>query len=164
MKTLYLMRHAKSSWKHAEMNDLDRPLLEKGLKLTRVIIDQLQKREVSIDLIITSHAVRAVETARIMAHAFSVNENRFRIEKEVYTADADSLIDQFYDLPPAVSHVLLVGHNPAITNFANTFLEEKIEYLPTSAIVAIRFETDHWEELPLARHHTEFVVYPKMFR
>lgn len=164
MKTLYLMRHAKSSWKHAELNDLDRPLLEKGLKRTRLIIEYLQKNNVQIDLIITSHAVRALETAHIIAHAFNVDESNLRIEKGVYMADASSLIDQFFDLPPGISHVMMVGHNPSITSFANTFLDEKIEYLPTSGLVAISFDTDKWEELPVAPHKTDFMVFPKMFQ
>ena len=163
MKTLYLMRHAKSSWKDAELNDLDRPLLEKGLKRTRLIIEYLQKHDRKIELIITSHAVRAVDTALIIARAFGVTESNFRTEKGVYMADADSLMDQFYDLPSGVSDVMMVGHNPSITNFANTFLDEKIDYLPTSGVVAISFETDKWEELPSARFKMDFMVFPKMF-
>ena len=163
MKTLYLMRHAKSSWKHAELNDLERPLLEKGLKRTRLVIEYLQEKNTNIELIITSNAVRAVDTARIIAHAFKVDENNFRIEKGVYMADADSLFDQFFDLPEKVTQVMMIGHNPSITNFVNTFLDEKIDYLPTSGVVAINFDTDHWEELPLASHQLGFIVYPKMF-
>jgi len=164
MKTLYLMRHAKSSWKLAELNDFDRPLLEKGLKRTRLIIEYLKKNKAIIELIITSPAVRALETARIIAHAFNVDESNVRIEKGVYMAGASSLIDQFFDLPPGVSHVMMVGHNPSITSFANKFLDEKIEYLPTSGLVAVSFETDRWEDLPVARHKTEFMVFPKMFQ
>ncbi|PKO97740.1 MAG: phosphohistidine phosphatase [Bacteroidetes bacterium HGW-Bacteroidetes-9] len=163
MKTLYLMRHAKSSWKHAELSDLERPLLEKGLKRTRLVIEYLQEKNTNIELIITSNAVRAVDTARIIAHAFKVDENNFRIEKGVYMADADSLFDQFFDLPEKVTQVMMIGHNPSITNFVNTFLDEKIDYLPTSGVVAINFDTDHWEELPLASHQLGFIVYPKMF-
>lgn len=163
MKTLYLMRHAKSSWKHAELNDLERPLLEKGLKRTRLVIEYLQEKNTNIELIITSNAVRAVDTARIIAHAFKVDENNFRIEKGVYMADADSFFDQFFDLPEKVTQVMMIGHNPSITNFVNTFLDEKIDYLPTSGVVAINFDTDHWEELSLASHQLRFIVYPKMF-
>jgi phosphohistidine phosphatase len=164
MKTLYLMRHAKSSWKHTELNDLDRPLLEKGLKRTRLIIEHLQKNNTIIEFVLTSHAVRAYETARLMAHAFNVDEHNLRVEKRVYMADSSSLMDQFYDLPQKTSHVLMVGHNPSITSFANTFLEEKIDYLPTSGIVAISFDTDKWEELALAPFKTEFMIFPKMFQ
>lgn len=164
MKTLYLMRHAKSSWKHAELNDLDRPLLEKGLKRTRLIIEHLQKKNTVIEFVITSHAIRASETARLMAHAFNVEDHNFRVEKGVYMADASSLMDQFFDLPHKVSNVLMVGHNPSITSFANTFLKDKIDYLPTSGVIAIGFYTDKWEDLPLADYKTEFMVFPKMFQ
>lgn len=163
MKTLYLMRHAKSSWKHAELNDLERPLLEKGLKRTRLVIEYLQEKNTNIELIITSNAVRAVDTARIIAHAFKVDESNFRIEKGVYMADNDSLFDQLFDLPEKVTQVMMIGHNPSITNFANTFMDEKIDYLPTSGVVAIRFDTDQWEKLPLANHKLGFIVYPRMF-
>ncbi len=161
MKTLYLMRHAKSSWKHAELNDLERPLLEKGLKRTRLIIDFLKSNNVDIELIICSHATRSLETARIIAHAFGISNDNFRVEKAVYMADAESLTDQLYDLPSGVDKVMIVGHNPAITNLANNFLKEKIDYLPTSGVIAIAFSTDRWEELPGAKFKIKFSAFPK---
>lgn len=162
MKTLFLMRHAKSSWKHAELNDLDRPLLEKGLKRTRTIIEYFLNKDVKIELIISSHAVRSVETARIIAHAFNVEESNFRIEKGVYNSDIESLTDQLLDLPASVSNVMIVGHNPSITNLANTFLNDKIDYLPTSGVVAVDFDTNDWDELLSAGFKTRFAVFPKM--
>ncbi len=164
MKTLTLMRHAKSSWKEAVQSDLERPLLEKGLKRTRLIIDFLQGKEFIPEMILTSHAVRALETARIMAYVFNVPDDKLRIEKSIYTASAEEYFDQFFDIPRQISHVLLVGHNPAITNFANRFLQQKIDYLPTSGIVSISFETGRWEELPLAGHRLLFITYPKMLK
>lgn len=162
MKTLFLMRHAKSSWKHAELNDLDRPLLEKGLKRTRTIIEYFLNNDVKIELIICSHALRSADTARIIARAFNVGENNFRIEKGVYTADADLLADQLYDLPESVSNVMIVGHNPAITNLANKFLNEKTDYLPTSGVVAVDFDTNDWDELLSVDFTTRFTIFPKM--
>jgi len=158
------MRHAKSSWKQLELNDLDRPLLEKGLKRTRIIITQLQERKAIIDFIISSHAVRAAETAAIIAHAFHVDENNIRTEKKIYSSDSDNFLDIFFDLPVKVSHVMMVGHNPAITNFANNYLENKIDYLPTSGVVAITFDTDQWENLPEASYKVEYIIFPKMFQ
>ncbi len=161
MKTLYLMRHAKSSWKHAELNDLERPLLEKGLKRTRLIIDFLKNNSVDIELIICSHATRSLETARIIAHAFGISNDNFRIEKAVYMADAESLTDQLYDLPTGVDNVMIVGHNPAITNLANNYLKEKIDYLPTSGVIAIAFSAGSWEEIPEAKFKVKFSAFPK---
>ena len=164
MKTLTLMRHAKSSWKDAGLNDLDRPLIQKGLSRTRLIIDHLKDKDFKPEYIITSNAVRAMETARIMAHAFGIAEEFVRVEKLMYTADADNFFDHCFDLPEKVTHTLIVGHNPAITNFANFFLKQKIDYLPTSGIVRIDFSTDKWEDIPISGGKVSLMVYPKMLR
>jgi phosphohistidine phosphatase len=164
MKTLSLMRHAKSSWKDAELNDLDRPLLEKGLRRTRTIIAHLQEKSFSPEYILCSHARRSLETARIMAHAFGIEDEFFRIEKNLYTDSADDYFDRLFDLPEKINHVLMVGHNPSITNFVNAYLKQKIDYLPTSGIVILSFDTGKWEELPMAQSRTMLVAYPKMLK
>jgi len=155
------MRHAKSSWENAEISDLERPLLEMGLKRTHLIIDYMQKKQCSIDMIISSHAVRAVETARLMAYAFNVDENRFSIEKQVYLSGESTLLDQLFDVPPQVHSVLVVAHNPSITNLANRYLKKKLDYLPTSGVVALQFKTDAWENVPLAPVSVKFSISPK---
>lgn len=164
MKTITLMRHAKSSWKDAGLNDLDRPLIQKGLSRTRLIIDHLKDKDFMPEYIITSNALRAMETARIMAHAFGIEEELVREEKLMYTADADSYYDHCFDLPEKVIHTLIVGHNPAITNFANFFLKQKIDYLPTSGIVRIDFSTDKWEDIQISGGKVTLMVYPKMIK
>ena len=161
MKTLYIVRHAKSSWNFPELGDEERPLLEKGKKRTRKIIDFLQKKNVSVDLIISSHAIRAHETAKIIAHGIGYPVEDIRLSRQVYHASADSLFDQFFDLRDDISSLMLVGHNPTFTNFANIFLDRKIDWLPTSGIVSITFDTNIWVNLPLAKHNVNFIIYPK---
>jgi phosphohistidine phosphatase len=161
MKTLLLVRHAKSSWSYPELPDEQRPLLEKGKKRTKKVIDYLLENDVRVDLIITSHAVRAHETARIIAHALGFPEDKIIVSKQVYHASAEKLYDQFFDLSDDIDTIMMVGHNPTFTNFANQFLEEKIDWLPTSGIVSITFKTDFWINLPMAARQTNFVVAPK---
>lgn len=161
MKTLYIVRHAKSSWKFPELSDEERPLLEKGKKRTRKIIDFLQKKEVQPDLIISSHAERALETARIIAHGLNYPADDIHISRQVYHANADKLYDQFFDLRDSVNSLMIVGHNPSLTNFANFFLEDKIEWLPTSGVVSIHFDTTSWVELPMASWKSNFVIFPR---
>lgn len=163
MKTLYLLRHAKSSWENPDLDDFDRPLLQKGLKKSKVIIDYLLKNSVHVDLIISSPAVRALETAAFFADALKYPNVLIRKEKSLYFGDPDSYFSQFYDIPKHVNSLMLVGHNPAITYFANLLLKQKIEFLPTSGIVSIIFEAENWEEAADARRKTNFVVYPGMF-
>ncbi|MBU2650791.1 MAG: histidine phosphatase family protein [Bacteroidetes bacterium] len=161
MKTLYLVRHAKSSWNYPELMDEERPILEKGKRRTKKVIDYLLKNRVTVDYIKSSHAVRAMETAKIIAHALRYPVDNIKVEKQIYHASADQLFDQFFDLPDSVESLMLVGHNPTFTNFANFFLDKKIDWLPTSGIVSISFKTDSWTDIIRARNKTNFVIYPK---
>lgn len=161
MKTLYLVRHAKSSWNYPELSDDQRPLLEKGKKRTKKVIDYLIRKEVKVDYIISSHAVRALDTAKIIAHALNYPQSEIKVEKQIYHANADKLFDQFYDAPEDCDSLMLVGHNPTFTSFANYFLDDKIDWLPTSGIVSISFDTDKWEDVINASRSTNFVIYPK---
>lgn len=145
------------------MDDLDRPLLETGLKRTRLMIDFLRKRRASVDLIICSPAVRTFETAKLFAWALEMPEDSIRQENGIYAADADRLGDQFFDLPTGVNSLMMVGHNPGLTDFANQFLQTKIEMLPTSGMVGLEFDTDKWEEIMNCKAKKLFVVSPKMF-
>jgi phosphohistidine phosphatase len=161
MKTILITRHAKSSWKDASLKDEERPLLEKGKKRTRKVINFLHERDVTVDCIISSHALRAVETARIFAHALRYPLDEILIDPHVYTSDGDGLTDRLFDLPDRCERVMIVGHNPAMTDFANRFLDKPIENLPTSGIISITFKTERWEEVPLAERKTDFVFFPR---
>lgn len=164
MKTLYLLRHAKSSWQNPDLDDFDRPLLEKGLKRSKLIIDYLHENETKVDLIVSSPAVRALATAEIFARALNYPVDNIRKERKLYFGDSDSFYEQFFDVPKHVNSMMLVGHNPAISTFANQFLEKKIDFLPTSGVVSISFNTDQWEKAGVAKRKVNFVIYPRMFR
>lgn len=164
MKTLYLLRHAKSSWQDPNLPDIERPLLEKGLKRSKLIIDYFLKHNIKIDLIISSPAVRAFATAEIFARALNYPVENIRQERKLYYGDSDAFYQQFLDVPSDVNSMMLVGHNPAITTFANQFLEKKIDYLPTSGVVSISFQTEKWEKAGVAKRKINFVIYPRLFR
>jgi phosphohistidine phosphatase len=164
MKTLYIVRHAKSSWDHPGLEDYQRPLLEKGKKRTKYIIDYLLKNKVKVDLIITSHATRAYETARIIAGALNYPDNRLMVSKNIYFGDTSGLFNYFYDLSDEVKSLMMVGHNPMFTSFANYFLDKKIDNLPTSGIVCIEFDTDTWSEIENVNRKTKFIITPKSLK
>jgi phosphohistidine phosphatase len=164
MKTIYIVRHAKSSWDFPHLSDHERPLLEKGKKRTRLINDYLIQNKITVDLMVTSHAVRAYETARIIARAIDYPKEGIRVDRMIYHANADRLIDQFYDLSDEFKSIMIIGHNPTLTNFANQYLDKKIEWLPTSGVICINFETDRWEDISRAKYKPVFVVYPKMLK
>ncbi|MBE0637836.1 MAG: histidine phosphatase family protein [Bacteroidales bacterium] len=164
MKTVYILRHAKSSWDFPHLSDEERPLIDKGKKRTRLINEYLINNQISIDLILSSHAVRAFDTAKIIARAIGYPLDKIRINKMIYHSHEENLIDQFYDLSDEISSVMLVGHNPTLTNFVNLFLDEKIEWLPTSGLVSINFYTDQWVNLSTAKFDTNFVITPSMLK
>lgn len=160
MKTIYIVRHAKSSWKEPVPDD-QRPLLEKGKKRTKKIIDFLHEKDVSVDLILSSHAARALETARILAHALKYPKEKIMVDSRLYYSDGQAIFNHFYGLPGNVESVMLVGHNPALTDFVNHFLNNKIDNLPTSGVVCLVFDTDTWEDIPLVGGKVDFMAFPR---
>ena len=163
MKTVYIVRHAKSSWDFLNLEDHERPLLKLGIVRTRLICDYLKKKKVSVDLLISSHAVRANETAKIIAEALDPEEN-IRIDQKLYEADAGDLFQMLMEMPEDADSVMMVGHNPTVTEFVNTYLRKPIEWMPTSAVACFVFKTKSWEMLPDARHKTKFFITPKMLK
>lgn len=160
MKTLYIVRHGKSSWEHNVPDD-ERPLLEKGIKRTLKIGKYLYERSTDVDLIISSYALRAFETAKILAAALDYPKEKIIIANNLYQATTDRLYDELYGIDDSIKCVMMFGHNPTFTSFANHFLEENIDWLPTSGVVAVNFLTDHWTEISSAKHEVLFTVFPK---
>ena len=164
MKTLYIVRHAKSSWDHPGLEDHQRPLIEKGKKRTRYVIDYLQDHEVRVDLLMSSHAVRAHETAKLIAEGIQYPLSDIQVSKDLYFGYADGLFDVFYEVSDDVDSVMIVGHNPTFTYFANNFLDKKIDNLPTSAVVCIAFDTKHWSEIQHSERKVKFVISPRLLK
>lgn len=162
MKELIVVRHAKSSWEHAGLADHERPLLEKGKKRTRKVISYMQEQGVKPDFVMTSSALRARETAQYIANGLGVDKGFVKVDPALYHANAEQLLAQFDDLSDNFTTVLMVGHNPALTNFVNFFLVPPIDWLPTSGVVALQFDTDKWDEIRTAPRKVRFVVFPKL--
>lgn len=161
MKTLYIVRHAKSSWKYPELSDDERPLLQKGIKRTLKISSYLKQKGIHPDVMISSHAVRAYDTACIIAEDLDFPREKIRVSGNLYFTSTDKLFDELFSLDDTVESVIVFGHNPTFTSFANHFLDEKIDWLPTSAVVSVSFDTRQWENIPLAKRTTNFIVTPK---
>jgi phosphohistidine phosphatase len=160
MKTLYIMRHGKSSWEGRNLKDFERPLLTTGEKRTKRISQYLLDRAVAPDLIISSHAVRAFETATLIASALNYPRHKIQIESQVYHNGTEGLWSLIFSLPDEKDNVMIVGHNPALTQFVNGLLDEPVDYLPTSAVVSISFKTNKWNELFIADKRINFITYP----
>jgi phosphohistidine phosphatase len=164
MKTLYLVRHAKSSWDYPGLSDFNRPLMPTGLNKTRKIINYLKKKKISVDLIISSPAVRALETARMVANGLDYPEENIKTESAIYEGRVNEFLDVICETPDKFNSLMIFGHNPTISYVANSFLDQGFELLPTTGVVAISFDTEHWKEIQSVRPVQQFVIFPKMLK
>jgi phosphohistidine phosphatase len=162
MKTLYLVRHAKSSWKNPDIPDYERPLLEKGKKRTKKIIDYLHANEIHTKYVISSPAVRAYETAIYIANALNYPVEKIQLAPKLYYGGIDHILEIISRVSNNYNSLMMVGHNPSITNLTNEFIEPKIDYLPTSGMVCFDFDTDTWTRIGTAENRLRFIIYPKL--
>jgi phosphohistidine phosphatase len=145
MKTLFLIRHAKSSWEHPGIRDFDRPLNERGQTDAPRMAQLLVKEGVKPDLLVSSPAKRALSTAIFFAHAFGLTEVQIMQEKNIYEAFPQEILRIISGLPDSAQTVLLFGHNPTLTEVANRFIEDDyIDNLPTCGIVKITSDAPNW--------------------
>jgi phosphohistidine phosphatase len=161
MKTLYLMRHAKSSWSFDDLTDKERPLNDRGREDAPLMGQALLKRSIEIDLLLSSPAVRALSTAALVAHELGYPPDRIGVVEGIYQAEVLDLLAIVRGLPNAADSVLLVGHNNTITDFANLLSPSQLNEMPTAAIVCLKFSCPHWAEVDRANAEFYFYDYPR---
>ncbi|SFQ38284.1 SixA phosphatase family protein [Hymenobacter arizonensis] len=161
MKTLYLLRHAKSSWSFDELSDQERPLNDRGRDDAPLMGQALAKRRICPDLVVSSPAVRAMSTAVLVAREMKYPHDKIVVEPGIYGADVDDLLAIIRDLPDTAGSVLLVGHNPTITETANALSPNPINEMPTAAVVCLHFDSSQWAEVGKANAEFYFFDSPK---
>ena len=145
MKTLLLMRHAKSSWKDADIKDRKRPLSKRGKRNAPQMGELLKEKELLPQLILASSAVRARQTAELLAEA-SGYQGDIRYLDDLYMAEADEYLDELKKLPDNLERVMLIGHNPGLESLL-PMLTGRVESLPTAAIAHLTLPISNWKEL-----------------
>ncbi len=145
MKTLLLMRHAKSSWKNTDMADHKRPLKKKGRKDTVLMAKQLKKKDLIPDLIYTSSATRATETLEVLQDALKF-EGKAKVKDVLYMAEPETIIDKINSVNNDVEKLMIIGHNPGLESLTQ-ILGDKIDALPTGAIAVIVLPIKDWSAL-----------------
>lgn len=164
MKTIYVVRHAKSSWEDPTLSDHDRPLNKTGIRKTKIIVEYLKRNKVKPDYFKSSSALRALSTAEIIAKALDYPVEEIDVEENLYHASSETVFSELYVLPNSINSVMIFGHNPTFTYFVNGFLNQEMDNLPTSGVVSISFETDEWEKIAMVDYKVNFVVTPKLLR
>ncbi len=164
MKTLILVRHAKSSWNDSNLDDIQRPLNKRGLRDAPFMGKLLKETGIRVDRFISSPANRALTTARNFAAAFGLHEkDDITIKDLIYHESSRSIMSFISTLDDDWDTVAMFGHNPDFTSLASLFTNEYFSNVPTCGIVCIDFNVDTWEDTGEALGTLRFFKFPKMF-
>jgi phosphohistidine phosphatase len=146
MKTLLLMRHAKSSWKDSSLSDFQRPLKKRGEKDMLRIAQVLKEEDLIPEFVLSSPAVRARETIEILAKELGIEEELVEFVDDFYGAEIEDFFDVLADLPDSYKKVMVVGHNPSLEAFLQTLTGE-IDSLSTASVALIKLGIQSWEDI-----------------
>lgn len=158
MKRLFLLRHAKSSWADPDLADIDRPLNERGMDEAFFIGGHIGKIGVALDLIISSPARRAVDTANRVKDSLAT-DSEIACNDHIYEASPLRLLRAVSELSPNFDSVLIVGHNPGLEGFIR-LLTGGIHPMPTAALADISFEIDNWAQIAAGGGKLNGIVRP----
>ncbi|WP_339792685.1 histidine phosphatase family protein [uncultured Imperialibacter sp.] len=161
MKTIYLVRHAKSSWDFPELDDFQRPLSSRGKSDAPRMGKFLNDQQIHPELVVSSPAERAIKTAKKVAAELGIDKREIITDKSVYHAWPDRLLKVVVELDDQHTSVMLFGHNPGLTEFANQLAAASIENIPTAGAVGISFEVNYWRDIGYEAGKLLFFHYPK---
>lgn len=161
MKTLILVRHAKSSWDSFDIQDFDRPLNDRGKKDAPDMAERLKEKGLKIDALVSSPARRAKKTAKIFAEGLKKEKDDIIFIDRLYGADVPTLGDVVTHLEDKADVVALFAHNPGLTEYANTLTGVRIDNMPTCALFAVQAPVNKWSQFAGAEKSFLFFDYPK---
>jgi phosphohistidine phosphatase len=159
MKRLLLMRHAKSSWGEASLADFERPLNERGLKAAPLVGRFIRKQKLRPELILSSPAERARQTAALVAEAARLDAP-LRYDERIYEATPARLFEVVSQVEEGVGELLLVGHNPGLEGFLEMLAGES-RRMPTAALARVALDVEKWNRVRVGVGRVELFVKPK---
>jgi phosphohistidine phosphatase len=160
MKTIILVRHAKSSQSFGLSSDFDRPLNDRGFREAAEMGKKLFKKKVPIDQFVSSPAVRAKTTAELFAAAYDRKMKKILFIPSLYHAGTDQYLEVIHSLEDAYEHVALFSHNPGITDFAGSLTDTHIAHMPTGSVFAVTAPVDTWKDFAGAEKSFLFFLKP----
>lgn len=161
MKTLFLVRHAKSSWESAGVDDFDRPLNDRGKQDAPEMAKRLKKKGILPGVFISSPAKRAHKTAKYFAETFGVEKEEILLVEKLYLAPVSAFMETIATIDDKHKSAVVFSHNPGITEFANVLTSVKIDNMPTCSIFAVQADTENWKDFLREEKNFLFFDYPK---
>ena len=162
MKTVYIVRHAKSSWKYNGIKDIDRPLKKRGINDSYLISKVLQKKVSSPDVFISSCANRALHTAMIFTYTFNYPLANLKISKSLYSFSDGYLIKTVKALDDSFDSAIIFSHDHGINDFVNKFGNKYLDHIPTCGVIGLRFDISHWKNIKSGE--TFLTEFPKHYK
>ncbi len=161
MKTLTILRHAKSSWKDTGLSDHDRPLNKRGEHDAPMMAERIQQAGIRPSLILSSPAVRAWATAKEMARQLAYPIEFLQRDERLYHAGLQRIIDVLSRQDDGFSSIMIVAHNPGLTEFANYLVPGLTDNIPTSGVVSVQVDTEDWNLETVKNAELVLYDYPK---
>jgi phosphohistidine phosphatase len=162
LKTLFLIRHAKSSWDNLTLSDFERPLNERGKTDAPMMAKRLRKRGIKIDAFISSPAKRAKKTAEYFIKEFDRDKDELIFISSLYDASVSDFTAAIKTIDDKHGAVALFSHNPGITQLANELVSgAEIDNMPTCSVFAVTADTDKWKDFAKTKKEFLFFDYPK---
>lgn len=137
MKRIHLLRHAKSSWADASLADIDRPLNKRGVRTCRFMAQHLYDAGCCFDNVFCSPAVRAQSTIELTSSCLAGKDIRWETDDELYGADSEDLFRWCTSLDESISELMIIGHNPGLTDFCNELSGSSVRNIPTCGYVQL---------------------------
>ena len=159
MKTIYIVRHAKSSWKYTSVKDHDRPLKERGINDAHLVSKYLAKNIQRPDVLISSSANRALQTGIIFCENFGYPMANLKISKQLYSFSDGYLVKTVKALDDSFDSAIIFSHDHGINTFVNKFGSKPIAHVTTCGVVGIQFKEKHWKNIK--KGITVLVEFPK---
>lgn len=162
MKRLILLRHAKSSWSDDGLPDSDRPLSGRGERDAPRMGARLRERSIRPALVLSSPALRARSTAKLVARALDFPDDGIRLDARLYLATPVEILAVVAEQAESVAQLAVVGHNPGLTELTNLLLPDlELANLPTAGVVVVDCATERWAEIRDAQRRLVYYDYPK---
>jgi len=162
MKTAYFARHAKSNWNEAGISDFDRPLNNRGREDAPHMASYLQKADYTIDQIISSDAARALATATEYKNCLTPDKEIIH-EHAIYMASHLDIANVVRNIPSKYSNVMIVGHNPGMSEIVDYYAEGSVQDMPTCSVAIIQFDVSDWKDIKIGEGKLLAFEYPKKF-
>ena len=164
MKTIILVRHAKSSWKDPSLDDFDRPLNKRGKRNAPFMGKKLKERKIIPDLLLSSPAKRARKTAIAVANALDYPKKKIMFFDKMYHASARYLFNLLKTLDDETETIMFFGHNPSFNDFADMLLKRNpIDNIPTTGVCCIRFDVNQWQKVKEGKGEFVFFDFPRRY-